>query len=159
MDEKLSGPLPQGAARVRGPLSDPLHEGEGRVRGELAIVGLDDPVTARADVRCIPDGAPGRFTVVLAHAPNVLELLNDRHAVDLVLCGHSHGGQCRLPRRRALFLPYGCRGRAEGHYRQNGHWMYVNRGLGWTFLPIRWNCPPEIVLLEWSHEAAASGVA
>jgi predicted MPP superfamily phosphohydrolase len=55
-------------------------------------------------------------------------------------------------------LPYGCRGRAEGHYIQNGHRLYINRGLGWSFLPIRWNCPPEIVLIEWV-EARRGGQA
>ncbi|MER3423492.1 MAG: hypothetical protein C4293_09920, partial [Nitrospiraceae bacterium] len=65
--------------------------------GELGIVGLDDPSLHRADLRCIPPPAPNRFTVLLAHAPNVLDLLDHSHAVDLVLCGHSHGGQWRLP--------------------------------------------------------------
>jgi predicted MPP superfamily phosphohydrolase len=124
--------------------------GRGAAAGELGIVGLDDPVTHRADVRCIPRATAGRFTLLLAHAPNVLELLHESHAADLILCGHSHGGQWRLPRRRPLWLPYGCRGRAEGHIRHNGRWMYVNRGLGWTFVPIRVNCPPEIVVIEWT---------
>ena len=117
--------------------------------GELGIIGLDDPSTHRADVRCIPPRVPGRFTVLLAHAPNALDLLDAGHAVDLMLCGHSHGGQLRVPYIRPFWLPYGCRGRTDGHYVRNGHRLYVNRGLGWTFLPIRWNCPPEIVLIEW----------
>ena len=117
--------------------------------GELGIIGLDDPSTHRADLRCIPPRVAGRFTVLLAHAPNVLDLLEAKDAVDLILCGHSHGGQWRFPSIRPFWLPYGCRGRAEGHYIQDGHRLYINRGLGWSFLPIRWNCPPEIVLIEW----------
>jgi predicted MPP superfamily phosphohydrolase len=117
--------------------------------GELGIIGLDDPSTHRADVRCIPPRLPGRFTVLLAHAPNVLDLLDPGHAIDLILCGHSHGGQWKVPSIHPFWLPYGCKGRAEGHHRENGHWMYVNRGLGWSILPIRLNCPPEIVLIEW----------
>lgn len=120
--------------------------------GELGIIGLDDPSTYRADVRCIPARQTGRFTVLLAHAPNVLDLLDRQHAVDLILCGHSHGGQWRVPNMRPLWLPYGCRGRAEGYYRRNGHQMYVNRGIGWFLVPIRWNCPPEVVLVEWVAE-------
>jgi len=117
--------------------------------GELGIIGLDDPSTHRADLRCIPPRVAGRFTVLLAHAPNVLDLLDTRDAVDLILCGHSHGGQWRFPSIHPFWLPYGCRGRTEGHYIQNGHRLYINRGLGWSFLPVRWNCPPEIVLIEW----------
>ena len=122
------------------------------VSGELGIIGLDDPSTHRADVRCIPPRVEGRFTVLLAHAPNVLTLLEPSHAVDLVLCGHSHGGQWQFPSMRPFWLPYGCKGQAEGPYSQNGHRMYVNRGLGWSFLPVRWNCPPEIVLIEWTAD-------
>jgi uncharacterized protein len=117
--------------------------------GELCIVGLDDPTTHRADVNCIPHRVPGRYTVVLAHAPVVLDLLEPHHAADIVLCGHSHGGQWRFGSFHPFWLPYGCRGRAHGHYSQDGQRLYVNRGLGWSLVPLRWNCSPEIVLLEW----------
>ncbi|MGH7230028.1 MAG: metallophosphoesterase [Nitrospiraceae bacterium] len=123
--------------------------------GELAISGLDDPSTHRADLRCIPSPMPGRFTILLAHAPNVLDLLDSGHAVDLILCGHSHGGQWRFPIIPPFWLPYGCKGRSHGHYHQNGHTMHVNRGIGWSLLPIRWNCAPEIVLIEWTEGAVA----
>jgi uncharacterized protein len=118
--------------------------------GELAIVGLDDPSLHRADVSCIPSSIANRFTVLLAHAPNILDFLEPVHAGDLILCGHSHGGQWRIRHVPPLWLPYGCRGRASGHYSHNGHQLYVNRGLGWSLLPVRWNCPPEILLIEWT---------
>jgi predicted MPP superfamily phosphohydrolase len=124
--------------------------------GELAIVGLDDPSLHRADVSCIPAPKPGRFTLVLAHAPNVLDLLEPAHAVDLVLCGHSHGGQWRIRHVPPLWLPYGCRGRSSGHYSGNGQRLYVNRGLGWSLLPVRWNCPPEILVVQWTAADVSS---
>lgn len=130
--------------------------------GELGIIGLDDPSTHRADVRCIPPRVVGRFTILLAHAPNILDLLEPRHAVDLVLCGHSHGGQWRFRSLHPFWLPYGCSGRAAGYHVQTGHRMYINRGLGWSLLPIRWNCPPEIILIEWvteSTDAAEGSIA
>jgi len=117
--------------------------------GELAIAGLDDPSLHRADPQCIPPRASGRFTVVLAHAPNVLDLLDARHHADLIVCGHSHGGQWCFSGVPSPWLPYGCNGRQAGHYAHNGHRLYVNRGLGWSLLPVRWNCPPEVVLIEW----------
>ena len=40
-------------------------------------------------------------------------------------------------------------------YVRNGHRLYVNRGLGWSVLPARWNCPPEILLLEWTDRENA----
>jgi predicted MPP superfamily phosphohydrolase len=117
--------------------------------GELCIVGVDDPSTHRADVRCIPTAETGRFTVLLAHAPNILDALEEHHATDLILCGHSHGGQWRFKRIRPFWLPYGCRGRASGFYAADRHRLYVNRGLGWAILPIRLNCPPEITVIDW----------
>jgi predicted MPP superfamily phosphohydrolase len=120
--------------------------------GELGIIGLDDPSLHRADLRCIPPRVAGRFTVLLAHAPIVLDLLQKTHAIDLVLCGHSHGGQWRVPFVSPFWLPYGCQGRANGEFLRNGHRLHVTRGLGWSLLPVRFRCPPEIVLIEWSEE-------
>lgn len=119
---------------------------------ELLVVGLDDPSTHRADARCIPRRTPAdprRFTVLLAHAPNVVDLLEDEHAGDLILCGHSHGGQVRFGGIRPFWLPYGCRRRHEGLYLHRGRRLYVNRGIGWSALPIRRRCPPEILLIQW----------
>lgn len=118
--------------------------------GELAIVGLDDPSLHRADLRCIPSPRPGRFTVILAHAPNILDQLTTDHHADLTLCGHSHAGQWRIPPVPTFWLPPGCHGRTNGMYEKQNHRLYVSRGLGWSVIPLRLNCPPEIVLLEWA---------
>lgn len=118
-------------------------------QGELAVAGLDDPSTGRADPACIPVRTPDRFTVVLAHAPNVLDLLSDRHHADLILCGHSHGGQWRIPGLPPFWLPPGCHGRLAGEYRRNGHRLYVNSGVGWSVLPLRVNCRPELLTIDW----------
>ncbi len=126
-------------------------------RGELAIAGLDDPSTGRADPGCIPGQAPDRFTLVLAHAPNVLDLLGDRHPADLILCGHSHGGQWRIPGLHPFWLPPGCHGRLAGEYRRDGHRLYVNSGVGWSVLPVRINCLPEILTIDWVAERSRPG--
>ena len=118
--------------------------------GELAIVGLDDPSLHRADLRCIPSPQHGRFTLVLAHAPNILDQLTPQHHTDLTLCGHSHAGQWRIPYVPTFWLPPGCHGRTEGLYYKGRHRLYVNRGLGWSALPVRLNCAPEIVVLDWA---------
>ncbi|MCS6317684.1 MAG: metallophosphoesterase [Nitrospira sp.] len=118
--------------------------------GELALVGLDDPSLHRADLRCIPSPQAGRFTLVLAHAPNILDQLTPQHCVDLSLCGHSHAGQWRFPHIPTFWLPPGCHGRTGGMYSTGTHRLYVNRGIGWSVIPMRLNCSPEIVLLEWT---------
>jgi predicted MPP superfamily phosphohydrolase len=125
--------------------------------GTLAIAGVDDPSLHRADLRCLPPHADGQFTLLLAHAPNILDQLADHHAVDLILCGHSHGGQWRIPYVPTFWLPPGCSGRVAGSHRDvRNRPLYVNRGLGWSFLPFRFNCRPEIALIEWTAESASS---
>jgi predicted MPP superfamily phosphohydrolase len=121
-------------------------------KGELAIVGVDDPSLHRADLRCVPPRADSRFTVLLAHAPNILDYVETHHAIDLILCGHSHGGQWRVPGIPTFWLPPGCNGRVAGWHESGRHRLYVNRGLGWSFLPFRLNCRPEIALIEWVKE-------
>jgi len=125
--------------------------------GEIAIVGVDDPSLHRADLSCLPPRADNRFTLLLAHAPNILDQLEDHHAVDLILCGHSHGGQWRIPGVPTFWLPPGCNGRIGGHHGGPGRRLYVNRGLGWSFLPLRWNCTPEIACIEWLNEETSPG--
>jgi predicted MPP superfamily phosphohydrolase len=122
--------------------------------GEIAIVGVDDPSLHRADLSCLPPSAQNRFTLLLAHAPNILDQLENHHAVDLILCGHSHGGQWRIPGVPTFWLPPGCNGRIDGHHGEPGRRLYVNRGLGWSFLPLRLNCTPEIACIEWVDEQA-----
>lgn len=118
-------------------------------RGELVIVGVDDPSLHRADLGCIPPRADQQFTVLLAHAPNILDHVEAHHAIDLILCGHSHGGQWRVPGIPTFWLPPGCNGRVDGWHESGRHRLYVNRGLGWSFLPFRLNCRPEIAVIEW----------
>jgi len=122
--------------------------------GELAIAGVDDPSLHRADLRCVPPRADRRFTLLLAHAPNILDQIERHHDVDLILCGHSHGGQWQIPGVPTFWLPPGCNGRIAGRHETVTHKLYVNRGLGWSFLPFRWNCKPEIAVIEWTNEQA-----
>jgi len=69
------------------------------------------------------------------------------HGVDLILAGHTHGGQVRLPGLGAVFVPsvYGTR-YSQGLYRRDETLMFVNRGFG-HLIPIRLGAPPEVVLI------------
>ena len=92
---------------------------------------------------------PGNETrLLLVHNPDVNELL-DHQRVDLALCGHTHGGQLRLPLLGALLIP-SCLGEkyAQGLVEGPVSPVFVNRGLGTSGIPIRFNCRPEISLLR-----------
>lgn len=112
----------------------------------LALVGVDDSTVRQDDLKTALRGVhPGAPTILLSHNPNLVRQAA-RLGVDLVLSGHTHGGQIRLsPRRRPpqRFLRF-CRG--FGQFGQTQ--IYVNRGLGTVILPVRYQCAPEITLIE-----------
>jgi predicted MPP superfamily phosphohydrolase len=92
----------------------------------------------------IPAGA---FRILLAHIPDVIRDAA-RLGVDLMLSGHTHGGQVRLPLVGATVVPsrYGHR-YAAGEFRVDGATLYVSRGLGTVRFPVRFLCRPELGLL------------
>lgn len=104
--------------------------------------GADDLTSA------LQDTPKGRFTILLAHEPDIFVSLPD-HA-DLTLSGHMHGGQVR-PFGRAWYAPstFGTR-YAYGHHVEGARQLVVSGGLGCSSLPIRWNMPPELTLIELS---------
>jgi len=81
--------------------------------------------------------------ILLCHYPAVgnIEL---EQKYDLILCGHSHGGQVRMPFFGALIVPWGVGGFVEGYYRAAAGDLYVNRGVGEFLIPIRMFCRPEL---------------
>lgn len=116
--------------------------------GPLILAGVDDLCAGDFD----PDAAlagvrEGRPIVVMAHSPASFDHLR-RPGVRLVLSGHSHGGQVRLGRWGAPWLPKGTGPYAMGWFEADGVHLFVSRGLGWSLLPIRWRCPPELARLE-----------
>jgi len=84
--------------------------------------------------------------ILLAHEPDTLPIVARRN-VDLMLSGHTHGGQIRIPFLPPMFLPEMGQHYVEGLYRLGSTQLYVNRGIGTVNLPFRFNCPPEITLI------------
>ncbi len=86
----------------------------------------------------------------MCHAPDYaddLQAVPAGQAVDLMLSGHTHGGQIRLPLLGALELPPLGQQYVEGWFKLGNMQLYVNRGIGTVELPFRLNCPPEITLI------------
>ncbi|MCX6063264.1 MAG: metallophosphoesterase [Caldiserica bacterium] len=113
------------------------------------LVGTDDPYFGHADLdasfKGIPDTA---FALVLTHAPEAFEDLAQRPAARLVLAGHTHGGQVRLPLIGALRVPsrYGTRF-VHGLFKLGSTIFYVNAGMGMSHLPVRFLCRPELTFM------------
>jgi uncharacterized protein len=84
--------------------------------------------------------------ILLAHAPDRFAWAC-RHDFDLILAGHNHGGQVRLPMLGAILAPSVTGTRyASGAFCRGNSVLHVSRGTG-SLAPIRWRCPPEIALL------------
>jgi predicted MPP superfamily phosphohydrolase len=85
--------------------------------------------------------------VLLMHYPAWVKKLGTEK-FDLMLAGHSHGGQVRFPLYGPIFLPFGVDQYDLGMFPTNSGPLYVNPGLGWFPVPIRFNCRPEITVFE-----------
>ena len=111
------------------------------------LAGVDDTMVGLEDIPLALAGArQDEMKLLLAHNPIVLRRAA-RASVDLILSGHTHGGQVAIRGERSAVR--GARKRLlKGHGRLGNTQIYVNRGLGTVVLPIRYGCPPEISLLE-----------
>jgi predicted MPP superfamily phosphohydrolase len=126
-----------------------LYNSVGRLtRGDatLAVVGLDDPVLGRPDLRAaLALVRPAEPTLWIVHAPGYVDRVpppaTPRPAA--ILTGHTHGGQLRLP----FWTPYTPTGSGRfvaGWYRDTVAPLYVSRGIGTVVVPARLCCPPEL---------------
>ena len=125
----------------------PIERGGGRIW----LAGLDDPLEGHPDLDlAIPASirnGPNEPIVLLSHAPDYADHLLTQpagEAVDLMLSGHSHGGQIRFPLVGALVLPPLARKYVKGWFQLGHLQLHVNRGIGTIGLPFRFDCPPEI---------------
>jgi uncharacterized protein len=129
-------------------LDDETRVIEGEENRRLRLAGQGAwPLIPMADLfESLDSDTP---TILLRHGPEGLEetLAGRKGArVDLVLCGHTHGGQVRLPLRGALVHAEG--GRDRGLHEVAGVPVYINRGIGTTGLPMRLGSRPEVAVIE-----------
>jgi hypothetical protein len=114
------------------------------------LCGVDDPGTSHPDLDLTIPEKPDGPVLLMAHEPDYADDVAAHPRgplVDLMLAGHSHGGQVRLPFLGALILPPMGEKYPEGLYRLKQMQLYVNRGIGTVGLPFRLNCPPEITVI------------
>ncbi|MHB1406630.1 MAG: metallophosphoesterase [Desulfitobacteriaceae bacterium] len=128
---------------------------------KLWLIGVDDPATAHDDVdraysrlnASSPNSPTSNlqsfrpFRLVLAHSSDCLDGVA-KYGADLMLTGHTHGGQIRLPG----FPPFmtntylGDKGIYQGYHIINGVPLYINRGIGNSKLALRFNVTPEVAV-------------
>lgn len=151
-----------GATRVREALEErgvrflinrsvTLTRDDARIR----LVGIDELYRGEPDLDAAFAGVdPREPCLAVSHHPDIIELAAD-HRIDLLVCGHTHGGQIRFPFFGAVVVP--SRHEAEyasGFHRLRHALMYVSRGIG-AVPPVRILCRPEVatfVLRRSEHE-------
>ena len=116
------------------------------IRGEaVALGGNERPWFASDAIDQMP--LPDAFRIALAHTPDQYDWAR-RNDVDLMLAGHTHGGQIRIPPFGAIFTPTIAGVRyISGLYFVQPTILHISRGLSGD-IPVRWNCRPEITLLK-----------
>ena len=124
---------------------------------DVAVIGLDDPLTSRriTDKIALQEGvdaalarvADAPIKIALCHSPDGYPEVKGR-GVQLLLCGHTHGGHIALPGYRPLFIP-GPHGRLWPHGRHDvdGLTIFVSRGVGGSLVPMRTYAPPDVALI------------
>lgn len=116
--------------------------------GKILVTGADCLQHKRSQDIPLPAPKPGFKNIMIFHYPIYCERLGRSH-FDLILAGHSHGGQVRLPFHGPLIHSSHTGKYDLGFYQTPSGPMYVNPGLGWYHLPIRFNCRPEITVFEF----------
>jgi predicted MPP superfamily phosphohydrolase len=116
------------------------REKKGPLRAEVLMEAVKE-LTDQMD--------PSELNIVLAHEPQYFGFYAVK-GVDLVLAGHAHGGQFRLPSGQGLFAPgQGILPRfADGYHVIDDTTMIVSRGLGNSSFPLRLNDPPELICVD-----------
>jgi len=116
------------------------------VQGNVWLVGLDDPSSGHPHLDQALEGVPAdAYTIALLHSPAHFKHVAGR--CPLVLAGHTHGGQVRIPFVHPFWLPRGSSDYLEGWYQQEESRMYVSRGIGTSVLPLRFLCRPELAIM------------
>ena len=111
------------------------------------VAGVEDIQTGNPDITKTLENTEEN-TILLTHSPDIFPKVPD--TVMLTLAGHTHGGQIVFPGMEPLLVPsvYGKK-YAYGLKKENGKIMYISKGMGTSILPLRFNCKPEIVVMEF----------
>lgn len=119
----------------------PLLDGQSLplLDGRLVLHGVATPRSP------VPPATAG-YDVALSHYPASLEPVAAQ-GHELLLAGHSHGGQLQIPGVGPLKLPFDCAERAEGWFELDGTKLFVSRGVGTSVVPLRFACRPELALV------------
>lgn len=125
-----------------------LRNESAALRGDLWVVGVDDVLLGKADLERSFAGVPdGARVIALWHEPDTAAQVVPYNPL-LMLSGHTHGGQVRLPVIGELATPSLGKRYVAGQFDVNGMMLYVSRGIGMYRPPVRFHCRPELLVIR-----------
>lgn len=110
----------------------------------LAFFGIDDPQAGYED-RDFVKQEYQPYQILLSHEPDLFDEL-DLSFIDLMLSGHTHGGQIYLPILSNFILPTGGKHYRKGLYQKESTTLSVSSGIGMTWMPLRFRNQPELLV-------------
>lgn len=116
----------------------------------VRLMGVDDYYLGDPDEDLAYEARDGAYNILMTHEPDFVDKM-DIDGVDLVLAGHTHGGQVSLPFLTEKIMPIGGERYLKGLYaigNDDGTDLFVTKGIGMTKLPFRFMNVPEIVSIE-----------
>ncbi len=116
-------------------------------KDSIQLLGIDDYWNSWNLGKALRKVPMESVKILLSHNPDINQRISSSHKIDLVLSGHTHGGQISLPFIGAPFSPTRDRRYIKGLVRDGDRQTYITRGVGHLVVPIRFNCPPEVTLI------------
>ena len=115
----------------------------------LNLVGIDSLKGGQADIEKAYEGVDfKKYTIALCHTPDILDSVKE--GTDLLLSGHSHGGQINLPLISDYLTPEGAKNYIHGKYQKGTTLLDITNGVGTTILPFRLFADSEFVVYKLS---------
>lgn len=149
-DDDLMGQIEQMGVRILKNVAVPIELNSHRIW----LIGIDDPHDRRQDdlQAALAHVPPDECKILLAHSPDVVEKAAQR-GIDLYLAGHTHGGQICLKYFGPVITNTRVRRRfGFGQWHLRGMVGYTTNGVGTAAIRVRFNCPPEILILTLEPE-------
>ncbi len=112
----------------------------------VTMHGIDDCLIGYGNPSVLEAASEYTFNLAVCHEPDIFDQITD-YNVSLMLSGHTHGGQVRLPFFTRQFLPPHGEKYVSGIFDNDGSFLYVTKGIGTTKLPLRFGAVPEIAFI------------
>ncbi|MBW6440483.1 metallophosphoesterase [Patescibacteria group bacterium] len=122
----------------------------------IELVGIIDPDSSEDSKKDLTEAFgtinDSRCKILLSHSPGIIKIATEKD-IDLVLAGHTHGGQVYIPFLSETLIPSNEDGKGfvKGSYQYENTQMYINRGIGISGLPFRFLNSPEITLINLTN--------